>query len=188
MKKIVQAAGRIFISLALLLGLLCGVVFAVAGNAGYMNAMFLRHADPAITGVDVQEYPGLAGKITAYLTGKTGTIQTTLSVHGQVREAFSEKELLHMQDVKNLFTLCRYVFLTCTTLIVLFLALSSLRFRSLLALLARSYMRVSLFIAAMGTVMAVWAVIDFHSLFTLFHHVFFTNDLWLLNPRQDLLL
>ena len=188
MKRIVQAAGCIFISLALLLGLLCGVVLAVAGNANYMSALFLRHANPAITGVDVQEYPGLAEKITAYLTDGADTFQTTLFVHGQRREAFSEKELLHMRDVRNLFFLCRSIFLISTALTVLLLALTSFRFRNLLALLARSYIRVSLFIAAMGTVMAVWAVIDFHSLFTLFHHVFFTNDLWLLNPRQDLLL
>ena len=93
-----------------------------------------------------------------------------------------------MQDVRNLFSLCRAVFLTCTALTVLLLALALFRSRNLLALLARSYIRVSLFIAVLGAALTVWAVIDFHSLFTLFHHAFFSNELWLLNPRQDLLL
>ncbi len=188
MKKILQAAGCILLCLTLLLGLLCGILLAVAGNAGYMNTMFLRHADPGTTGVDVQEYPGLAEKITAYLTGRGDTFQATLFVHGQLREAFSEKELLHMQDVRNLFFLCRSVFWFCLLIAVVCLALAVFRFRPMLALLCRNYIRISLFIAALGIALAVWAALDFHTLFTLFHHAFFTNDLWILNPRQDLLL
>ncbi len=188
MKKIFQAVGSILLSLTLLLGLLCGVLLAVAGNANYMDAMFLRHSDPNITGVAVQEYLGLAEKITAYLTGRADTFQTTLSVHGQTREAFSEKELQHMQDVRNLFSLCRSVFLSCALIVIVCLALSLFRFRPMLIMLARSYIRVSLFLAALGATLAVWAAVDFHTLFTLFHHIFFTNDLWILNPKQDLLL
>jgi integral membrane protein (TIGR01906 family) len=188
MRKIFQAIGCTFFSLALLLGLLSGVILAVAGSPNYMNSMFLRHADPAITGVDVQEYNGLAEKITAYLTGSADTFQTTLLVHGQMREAFSEKELLHMKDVRALFSLCRSVFLFCLLIVIIFLALSLFCFRPMLAFLARCYIRISLFIAALGTALSVWAAVDFISLFTLFHHLFFTNDLWLLNPKQDLLL
>ena len=38
------------------------------------------------------------------------------------------------------------------------------------------------------TVLAVVAVIDFDALFILFHKVAFTNDLWLLDPRTDMLI
>ena len=34
----------------------------------------------------------------------------------------------------------------------------------------------------------VWGMVDFDSLFILFHHLAFTNDLWLLNPATDLLI
>ena len=188
MKKILQAAGCTLFSLVLLLGLLSGVILAAAGNAGYMSSMFLRHADPGITGVDVREYPVLAEKITAYLLGRTDTFQTTLTVHGQAREAFSEKELLHMQDVRNLFSLCRSILLFSALIVAVCLALSLFRFRPMLFFLARGYVSISLLIAVLGSVLAVWAAVDFISLFTLFHHLFFTNDLWLLNPKQDLLL
>lgn len=188
MKKILQAAGCALFALVLLLGLLCGTILAVAGNAGYMNSMFLRHADPNITGVEVQEYPGLAEKITAYLLGKADTFQTTLPVNGQMREAFNEKELLHMQDVRNLFGLCRSVFLFCVLIVIIGLALALFRFRPILAVLARGYIRISILIAALGAILTVWASVDFISLFMLFHRLFFTNDLWLLNPKQDLLL
>jgi integral membrane protein (TIGR01906 family) len=152
-----------------------------------MDSMFQLNADPNITGVDVQEYPNLAEKITSYLLGKADTFQTTLQVHGQMREAFSEKELLHMQDVRNLFSLCRSLLLFCALIVIVGLAMSLFRFRPMLAVLARGYVRVSLFVAVLGVILAIWSAIDFLSLFRLFHKLFFTNDLWLLNPKQDLL-
>ena len=44
------------------------------------------------------------------------------------------------------------------------------------------------FLLLIAAAAAVWAAIDFVSLFTLFHQLLFTNDLWLLNPQTDLLL
>ena len=38
------------------------------------------------------------------------------------------------------------------------------------------------------TAAAVWAAVDFDSLFILFHKLSFTNDLWLLDPQTDLLI
>ena len=35
---------------------------------------------------------------------------------------------------------------------------------------------------------ALWAIVDFDSAFTFFHRLLFTNDLWLLDPRTDLLI
>ena len=34
----------------------------------------------------------------------------------------------------------------------------------------------------------IWAAVDFGSAFTFFHHLLFTNDLWLLDPATDLLI
>ncbi|MBE5807884.1 MAG: DUF1461 domain-containing protein [Clostridiales bacterium] len=38
------------------------------------------------------------------------------------------------------------------------------------------------------TVFAVWACLDFDAAFTFFHRRLFSNDLWLLDPRTDLLI
>jgi len=35
---------------------------------------------------------------------------------------------------------------------------------------------------------ALWAAVDFDGAFTFFHRLLFTNDLWLLDPRTDLLI
>ena len=43
------------------------------------------------------------------------------------------------------------------------------------------------FVAAIAA-LGAWGVVDFDSLFTAFHRLLFTNDLWLLDPRTDLLI
>ncbi len=188
MMKIFRALGYIAFSLMLLLGLLCGAILSIGGSAQYMNTLFLRHADPGVTGVDTAEYPALAQKITAYLLGQADTFQTTLSVHGQTREAFSEKELTHMQDVRNLFALCKTLLIVSIVCVLLWLILAFIYQHGLSQLTARTYLITSACLAVLGLGLAIWAAIDFHTLFTLFHKVFFTNDLWQLDPKQDLLL
>ena len=55
-------------------------------------------------------------------------------------------------------------------------------------LLAHTYNQVSLvFTLFVGTILMI-AVIDFTWFWTNFHNVFFSNDLWLLNPKTDILI
>ena len=53
---------------------------------------------------------------------------------------------------------------------------------------ARSGLRVLRALCAITAGLALWAAFDFDRFFTLFHRIAFTNDLWLLNPRTDLLI
>ena len=52
----------------------------------------------------------------------------------------------------------------------------------------RTFRRTLIAILAAVTLIIIAACIDFDSLFVLFHKVAFTNDLWLLDPRTDLLI
>ena len=45
-----------------------------------------------------------------------------------------------------------------------------------------------LFWLALLSSACVWAAIDFDGLFRLFHSLLFNNDLWLLNPKTDLMI
>ena len=54
--------------------------------------------------------------------------------------------------------------------------------------LSKAYLAAcGIFLAAAGG-LAYYFSRDFHKAFTQFHHVFFTNDLWLLDPKTDLLI
>ena len=122
----------------------------------------------------------------AYLKGDREDLVIETVVNGEEREFFNEKEKRHMVDVQNLF-------------------LGAIKLRegaALLALLCGAYLLlkeeglvlcrmlqwgIGLFIGGMVALAALIST-DFTKYFTTFHHIFFDNDDWLLNPKTDLLI
>lgn len=108
-------------------------------------------------------------------------------VFGQNQAAFNERETAHMDDCARLFALARRVAgLSGVAAILLLLSggLLCKRFARALKGLWGGFAVLLLPVAALG----LWAAIDFYAAFNFFHEMLFTNDLWLLNPRTDLLI
>lgn len=117
----------------------------------------------------------------------------SVSVHGAQQPAFNDREITHMQDCQRLFSILEGVniALAVTWLIMeiaarVYIWLHGLKDESNWSL--RIYWIGSGIILAPLAVLAVWAAVDFDSAFTFFHKILFTNDLWLLDPRTDLLI
>ena len=99
---------------------------------------------------------------------------------------FNEKEVLHMEDVQQLFDLARrikYMGIIISFLIIMYfikkdwlLSLGRTLFYGLFA----NYVLIS--------VLGVLLLIDFNKYFTIFHLIFFTNELWILDPSTDLMI
>ena len=99
---------------------------------------------------------------------------------------FSQKDILHMVDVQNLYTLshnimvyCIITFIVCTIIIVLMLK------KQALLKITKIFNKVLiLFILVIGGLSAVIAY-NFNSFCIKFHTTIFTNDLWLLSPSES---
>lgn len=99
---------------------------------------------------------------------------------------FSQKDILHMVDVQNLYTLsynimvyCIIAFIVCTIIIVLMLK------KQALLKITKIFNKVLiLFILVIGGLSAVIAY-NFNSFWIKFHTTIFTNDLWLLSPSES---
>lgn len=114
------------------------------------------------------------------------SLSEALTQTGAPGETFNERETLHMDDVRgivNLFASLR----TLTTIIVLVGGLL-LILSGDPRMLARSMADGSLAILLSILILAAAAVVDFDWLFTQFHLVSFTNDLWQLDPVRSRLL
>ena len=102
---------------------------------------------------------------------------------------FSQKDILHMVDVQNLYTLshnimvyCIITFIVCTIIIVLMLK------KQALLKITKIFNKVLiLFILVIGGLSAVIAY-NFNSFWIKFHTTIFTNDLWLLSPSESTLI
>lgn len=124
-----------------------------------------------------------------YLQDKRADIQVDITTFGISAPAFNEREALHMVDVKNLYQFALQIRkVSCLLLIASLAFLVYKKRKSALDLLAKGYTQIATAFICFVSMLALWAAIDFTSLWESFHRLFFSNDLWLLNPRTDLMI
>lgn len=135
-----------------------------------------------------KNYTDLCENILVYLNGQMDFLYNRAVVFGSVKYLFNQKELLHMEDVKSLFVWgYRIRNLSFAVLLVtIFAAIGLSKGSKRLAGRLMLWGSISLFLATVG--LGLLMQTDFYRHFTVFHEVFFTNDLWLLNPETDLLI
>ena len=99
---------------------------------------------------------------------------------------FSEKDILHMVDVKNLYTFSHNIMIYCllTLIISTIIIILILQGKSLLYITKIFNKVLLLFIVLVGGLSAVIAY-NFNSFWIKFHTTLFSNDLWLLSPSES---
>lgn len=124
-----------------------------------------------------------------YIKGEADDLSVTITVQGQKKEAFNEKEKRHMVDVRNLY---QNAFRTgCVSfaglLLILFFLLVTQR-KKTAAYLSQGLLRAGLCLGILLAVFGFWILTDFNSFWNWFHTLFFSNDLWLLDPATDFMI
>lgn len=160
---------------------LIALVLAIEDNAYdldyYMNS-FEENGVYVTTGKSQGELEVVSKDIISYLKGRED--DKFLYKH------FNDKEVLHMIDVLDLFDIARVIKLISAiiSLVIVFYFLS----KSLASLVGK-WIGIGLFANhLLIIILGVLILIDFTKYFTIFHEIFFSNDLWLLDPRTDLLI
>lgn len=183
----VKKTGLLLFSLLLMLALLmifpCLTVLP-SGNAAALYALFERHQQ---AGLGEHDLRALSETLADYLALKNDSAQ--VMVRGA--PAFSESELIHLKDVRDLYAISGKAALLGGLIIagVLIVCLTKAKnprkgFIAFLKLLHMgSAMLIGLFLA-----LCLCAFSDFSGLFHAFHRLAFANDLWLLDPSKDLLI
>lgn len=124
-----------------------------------------------------------------YLQDDRDDIDVDIEVYDMDRKAFNERETLHMVDVKNLYQFALH--LRLGAIVVLIGSIAYLIYekkRDSLHELSHAYAKTALYFLMFVAMLGIWAAVDFTSLWESFHRLFFDNDLWLLNPRTDLMI
>lgn len=179
---------RVLSILTALLLSVCGLAFVLDNitDPGLMRSLMERYAPPETTGLPAAEYAPVTEMIDGYIHGEVQTFQHIFTVNGAEYAAFNQKEQRHMADVQQLFRLCDGQIWAIVTIAAVAVIAECRLFSDVRTL--RAFRGTLLAILALVTALIVLACIDFDSLFRLFHRVAFTNDLWLLDPRTDLLI
>ncbi|HIW49210.1 MAG TPA: TIGR01906 family membrane protein [Firmicutes bacterium] len=158
----------------------------VLHDYGFFAEEYEKNKVPESTGISLDDLMLVTRQLLHYMTGQQDELQISVTVQGQQRPFFSERELSHMVDVRNLTLLGRQVRNGC----VIFLAAGAVILgwkeegrRRLCRVMAVALPLV----LAIGALLAYGVSRDFTAAFLRFHEIFFTNDLWLLDPSVDLL-
>ena len=126
-----------------------------------------------------------------YCIGRLDTLDDTeATIDGVTRPFFTDREKSHLADCRVLFQKglhARVIALLLLVAFVIYIYVHNGKEKTS-ALLAKGYLRSLAFIAVLTVIIAVLCVIDFTQAFTVFHHIFFDNDLWILYPDKDQLI
>ena len=123
-----------------------------------------------------------------YCIGRLDTLDDTEATIDRVTAPFfTDREKAHLADCRELFLKAIKVRVIACLLLAAFAIFIYVHNgkQKTSVLLAKGYLRSLGFIAVLAAVVAVLCVIDFTRVFTVFHHIFFDNDLWILDPAKD---
>ena len=128
-------------------------------------------------------------KIKVYFIDSTERLNINITINNIEEPLYSEKEILHMIDVKHLMKSVYFIsiFSTIGLLCIIFLILIIMRKESYKILSTSTKYSMILF----GSIVLFFLLassINFSWIFTQFHLLSFSNDLWILDPRKDKLI
>ena len=167
-----------------LCGLLTGLEHVFLDPGRYTALMDALNVYPDV-GISREEQILINGDLADYLAGRIDSLDRPVTLRGEaVPSPFNDREKAHMVDVRRLFDTGRALRMGALIAGVLFAAAGAMlgprRARS------RGFVVAHAVVSLIGGAAAFMAPhIDFDVLFTRFHHLLFTNDLWLLDPATD---
>lgn len=123
----------------------------------------------------------------SYIKDYDKTLDINVNINGENRQVFNEREKAHMIDVRDLYQ--NAIKVRNFSLLIYAFSLVILIMNKGLNELYRGFKKALGTFVVMFGLIAFFCLIDFNSFWINFHHVFFpSNDLWLLDPRTDILI
>lgn len=129
--------------------------------------------------MDVTEY------MMDYLIGREDVLSIETQVEGKRQDFFNEQDRLHMEDVKHLFLGGLKLRTILAGFAIVLIAVLYFVKADLKRILLKAYGIAMAAFAAALIFLGVAVTIDFTKCFTIFHKLFFTNDLWMFDESTD---
>lgn len=165
--------GGVLLSILLTVALLALGIFLVRSDESYYVDKFRKNRIPAVTGKSIKELVNIGDDLIRYMNTGEGKL---------IRRHFNYREVLHMEDVYRLMKFNDQ-----------FGLLSGFSFLIGFLLMKRKFLFVELLIGHLLffvglLVFGFFIGSSFSRWFFIFHELFFNNDLWLLDPKTDLMI
>lgn len=186
MKKIRIFFVALFIAVVPVVLLLTDVQM-VAYDRDYYRSEYLKYDIPGSINMSMDNLMKSTEELLLYLENKREDLDFKAGFISGEEEFFSPRDKQHMVDVKGLFV--KGLYIRNISFVYAFIVLLFIFRKKPVKKSLRTLARYGIAIAAAGIapvlLIVVLMSIDFYKYFTVFHKIFFTNDLWLLDPAVD---
>ena len=168
-------------------------IFLISTNVQFMKNSaslyeygFSKYSVHSTTGITKDDLSNVADRIIEYFNSSEELLALQVDIYGIEQPLFSEKEILHMRDVKGLFKLVDRAQEISGVIIVTYIAFGILSLRKgFISRMTRTLWKSSI-ISLLGFILiGVTLIVAFPVIFITFHELSFSNDFWLLDPTTD---
>lgn len=187
MKLLHYLLGILFTFCLMIILLITSVEAVTYWTPGYYEKEYAKYNVTADVHMEMDDLLDVTTEMMAFLRGNREDLHVPTIVDGQPREFFNEREIAHMEDVRNLFVGALVLRRICIAAAVLCLILLAVLKADRPILPTSICVGMALFFAV-GCGLTILISTDFTKYFVIFHKIFFRNDLWMLDPQTDLLI
>ncbi len=189
MKLLHRLAGILIAFCLMIILFITSVEAVVYWNPGYFQKEYEKYnVLDSLPPMTMEDLLTVTDEMMDYLRGDRADLHVETTMDGQEREFFNAREIAHMEDVQGLFLkaiLLRRIALGTAVLLMVLLVLSKAPLRRLLP--PSLCIGTGLFFGLIALLTLIIST-DFSRYFITFHHIFFDNDLWILDPATDMLI
>lgn len=187
MKGLIHNSIAIGFSLILFLVLLFTSFQIIVYNLNYYEGQYEKRNIAYKVGVSEKDLMYITENMLKYLKDERNTLDMQVTVNNELEEVFGQREKAHMVDVKDLFIIGTSIRNIGAIILILFMIY--FYFNKNFAYIVLGFIKY-VFLAIIGVIILLGSllVINFNKYFTIFHEIFFDNDLWLLDPNEDILI
>ena len=135
--------------------------------------------------MEMEDIMDVTDKMMAYLIGEREELSVITQVEGREQDFFNEQDRFHMGEVKELFLgglrVRNFLFgIVAALLVLLYLWKADLG-----SVLPGAYFVSLAVFGVLTAVLGGFMASNFNKCFTIFHKIFFDNDLWIFDPAKD---
>lgn len=162
------------------------VLQTFAFNVEFYMSKFDEFETTEIIKIDEANLKSITVNMIDYLQSERDDLEMLSVINGRMEEVFGEREKEHMKDVKLLFD--NGIIIRNVSVIITLASLIYLFFKNKRNVIFSAILKSSIVSLGLISILLALVKIDFFKYFTYFHEIFFTNDLWLLDPKTDVLI
>ena len=187
MKKTDRILATLAMFLVIVAILITSFQIAIYGDPEYKfyQRLYEKYTVTDALNMEMEDVMEVTEYMMAYLIGEEEELSIVTDVDGQTQDFFNEQDRLYMLDVKNLFLgglkLRTYLLIAVAVLLIVLLVKKA----DLKEVIVNAYGTAFKIFLGILLFLAVAFTVDFTACFTIFHEIFFTNDLWLFDAATD---